>query len=190
MAQFGFNPQEVEPQSDFAALPAGEYLVMLTNSELKGFKTGTGTYLNLTNQVLDGPCKGRIIFDRANVTAVNPIAQEIGRRAISAICHAVGKPSADESSELHNIPYIVRIIVKTDPQYGDSNEVKGYKSASAGTKPVTTSRPAATPPARPAAQPAPAAPYNAGDYASKSGPEQRPPIVQPAATGAKPAWMR
>lgn len=180
MAQFGFNPQEVEPQADFAALPAGEYLVMLTNSELKDTKAGTGTYLSLTNQVLDGAYKGRIIFDRTNVTASNPIAQEIGRRAISAICHAVGKPTANESSELHNIPYIVRVVVGTDPKYGDSNEVKGYKSA-AGAKPSTTSRPAATP--RPTVAPArPAAPADTSEHQ---------PIPQPAAAAsAKPAWMR
>jgi len=186
MAQFGFNTEEVEPQEDFAPLPAGEYLVMMTGSELKVTKTGNGTYMSFTNQVLEGAYKGRIIFDRANVTAENPVAQEIGRRQISSICHAVGKPSAKESSELHNVPYIVRIVVRQDKQYGDSNEVKGYKSAT-GAKPAVASRPAVTTDDRPFVQ-VPVKPYNAGDYSSKSGPDTYV-NNKPAADKGKPAWM-
>lgn len=131
MANFGFNVAEVAPAQGFDALPAGEYKVNVEESELKVTKAGTGQYLNLSLRVIEGPFQNRIIFDRMNIDNPNPVAQQIGREALSALCHACGKPGAMDSAELHNIPVIAKVVVKKDDQYGDKNEVKSYKSAGA-----------------------------------------------------------
>jgi len=165
-----FDASTVDPQSEFTPLPAGEYLVMATDSEVKQTKNGNGQYLQMTLQVLDGPYKNRLIFDRINIQNTNSTAQEIGQRALSAMCHAVGVLQVSDSAQLHHIPFTVRVSVRQDPQYGDSNEVKAYKSA-AGNKPAVSTRPAAS---KPAPAPAP----------------QKPAPASTAASGAKPAWMQ
>lgn len=170
MSNLNFNAAEVEPQSEFTTLPAGEYMVMITGSEVKPTKNGTGQYLQTTLQVIDGHYKNRLIFDRINIQNANPTAQEIGQRALSALCHAVGHLQVKDSSELHHKPFIVRLSVRQDQQYGDSNEVKAYKSAS-GSTPTVSTRPAVSQPAQSTAQPTPA-PANA------------------AVNSAKPAWAR
>lgn len=180
MSNLNFNAAEVEPQDAFTPLPAGEYLVMATDSEIKPTKNGTGQYLQLAYQVIDGHYKNRLIFDRLNIQNQNQTAQEIGQRALSALCHAVGVLQVQDSAQLHNIPFIVRLAVRKDEQYGDSNDVKAYKSANGATPAVST---------RPAASTQPAKPYNAGSYAEKSGPHTNP-APAPAAAGAKPAWAR
>lgn len=165
-----FDATQIEPQSEFTPLPAGEYLVMISDSEVKATKTGSGQYLQLSLQVLDAPYKGRLIFDRINIQNQSPTAQEIGQRALSALCHAVGILQVNDSAQLHNIPFIVRVSVRPDQQYGDSNEVKGYKSAT-GAKPSVSTRPSAS-----AAAPTP--------------PAQRTAATAPAKNGDKPAWLR
>jgi len=129
MSAINFNAQEVEPQSEFTPLPAGEYLMIIVDSELKQTKTGTGSYLQLALQVIDGTYKNRVVFDRLNIQNHNQTAQEIGQRALSALCHAVGVLQVQDSIQLHNIPFIARLTVRQNTEYGDSNEVKAYKSA-------------------------------------------------------------
>ena len=130
MSSINFNAQEVEPQSEFTPLPAGEYMTIIVDSELKPTKNGKGSYLQLALQVIDGHYKNRVVFDRLNIQNQNQTAQEIGQRALSALCHAVGVLQVQDSSQLHNIPFIARLSVRQNTEYGDSNEVKAYKSAS------------------------------------------------------------
>ena len=57
----GFDANQVDPASNFDPLPAGKYLAAIIESEMKPTKAGTGNYLALTFQVLDGPHKGRML---------------------------------------------------------------------------------------------------------------------------------
>ena len=153
MSELNFNAAEIEPQTSFEPIPAGEYTAMITDSELKDTKNGTGKYLQLSFQILDGPYKNRIVFDRLNIFNVNPTAQEIGQRALSALCHATGVLQVSDSAQLHNIPVIIKVAVRPSDQYGDSNEVKSYKSIKGGQAPVHK-QPSASAPALPANKPA------------------------------------
>ncbi len=56
-----FNANQVEPTSNLEAIPAGKYLAVITESELKPTKSGSGSYLQLTFQVLEGEYKGRFL---------------------------------------------------------------------------------------------------------------------------------
>jgi hypothetical protein len=145
---------DVEPDNGFEPLPAGEYLVQVTDSELKETKNGLGEYLQLTLQVIDGNYTNRLIFDRINIVNQNPTAQEIGQRQLAALRHAVGKPSAKDSAEFHYVPFIVRIKVRKDDVYGDSNEVTGRKAANGQSKTVSTPPATQTATQRPAPKPA------------------------------------
>jgi hypothetical protein len=148
MATLNFNAQTVAPAEAFTALPAGVYAAQVIESELKPTKNGTGHYLQLTWKVLDGQHTGRLIFDRLNIANANETAQKIGQQQLSALCHAVGVLQVADRQQLHNKPCLIKVTVRQDPQYGDSNEVKGYEpaggAAAASTMPAFA-KPAAAP---------------------------------------------
>ncbi|MCC7407611.1 MAG: DUF669 domain-containing protein, partial [Phycisphaeraceae bacterium] len=100
----GFNAATVEPSQDFEPIPAGKYLATITESQMKPTKNGAGQYLQLSFQILDGPCKGRFVWARLNLQNPNPTTVQIARQELSAICRAVGVMTPNDSVELHNLP--------------------------------------------------------------------------------------
>lgn len=130
MARISFNASNVEPSTPMDVLPAGKYLAMAIASELKATKTGTGEYLQITFEVLDGAAKGRKIFERLNIRNNNKTAEDIAQRALSALCHAVGVIELEDSDQLHDKPVVLDVAV--DPskgEYSAQNRVKGYSAA-------------------------------------------------------------
>ena len=151
MAKLGgtFDATGVEPNAPLEALPPGDYKVQILQSEMRVTKAGTGQMLWLDMEVLEGPLKGRHVYDQLNLINPNPTAEEIAQRTLSAICHAVGKLQVADSEELHFLPLVVKVAVKPNGY----NEVKGYKPvkqvAAAGTTPPANgpvaSRPSPSP---------------------------------------------
>ena len=123
----GFNANQVEPTTEFEAIPAGKYLAMITESEMKPTKSGSGSYLQLTFQILEGEYKGRFVWARLNLNNANGTAVQIARSELSAICRAVGVMTPSDSVELHNLPLLITVKCKKREDTGDvSNEIKGY----------------------------------------------------------------
>ena len=155
-----FDAAQVDPTSKFDAIPAGEYPVMITASELKLTKDGTGQYLQLELQVQDGAFQGRKLFDRLNLHNANQKAVEIAQRQLSQLCHAVGVMQVTDSEQLHFKPCIAKIGVRTEPGRDPSNEIKGYKAA-AGVPVSQTPKVPTAPMPQASAPAAPAAPWMA-----------------------------
>ena len=128
MANLGnFNANNVEPTTDFEPIPPGKYLAVITDSEMKPTKSGNGQYLELTFQIIDGPCKNRLLWSRLNLDNPSTQAVEIALGELSAICRAVGVMQPRDSVELHNLPLIVTVKCKTREDTGEvANEVRGY----------------------------------------------------------------
>ncbi|HUT61008.1 MAG TPA: DUF669 domain-containing protein [Phycisphaerae bacterium] len=148
MANLGnFNANDVEPTS-FDPLPAGKYLAVITESEMKATKSGAGQFLNLTFQVLDGEHKGRKLWARLNLKNPNPQAEQIARGQLSAICRAVGVMAPRDSVELHNLPLVVTVKLKKRDDTGDlQNEISGYsKKDAAPAAPAPAAAASSTPP--------------------------------------------
>ena len=130
----GFNANNVEPATDFEPIPAGKYLSVITNSEMKPTKTGSGTYLELTFQVLEGQYKNRLLWSRLNLSNPNTQAVQIAQGELSAICRSVGVMQPKDSVELHNIPLQITVKVKKREDSGDLvNEIKGYTKKESAT---------------------------------------------------------
>jgi hypothetical protein len=124
-----FNPADVPPANDITPLPSGEYPAVIVDSDMKPTKAGTGQYLELHFQVIDGPMKGRQVWGRLNLDNPNPKAVEIAQRDLSAICQALGiTQTITDSAALHNRPLMIRVEYREGTgQFGASNEVKAYK---------------------------------------------------------------
>jgi hypothetical protein len=144
----GFDANQIEPTSDFEALPAGKYVAMITESELKPTKSGAGNYLQLTFEILEGPYKGRIIWSRLNLNNPNATTVQIAQRELSSICRAVGVMTPGDSAELHNLPLEIIVKCKKRDDNGDvTNEIRGYsRRESTNSRPLQS--PTSTPPWR------------------------------------------
>ena len=141
-----FNANRVEPATEFEPIPAGKYLAVITASEMKPTKSGNGSYLELTFQVIEGEFKGRLLWARLNLDNPNMLAVKIAQGELSAICRAVGVMEPKDSSELHNLPLVVGVKLKPDAEGELRNEVKSYakRETANGAKPAQNAN--ATPP--------------------------------------------
>lgn len=145
----GFNAEEVQPQDNFEPLPAGWYQVIITDSEMKPTKDQKGEYLQLEYTVIAGEHEGRKCWDRLNLQNQNQTAVEIAQRSLSSICRAVGVMAPNDSTELHDRPFEVKLSVRpAKGEYEPSNDVKGYRTMEEGAAAAPAPAPAA---ARPAA---------------------------------------
>lgn len=153
-----FDASQVNPESQFDPLPSGEYPAIIIDSEMKTTKSGSGQYLELVYQVLDGPCKGRQVWVRLNLVNDNAKTVEIAQQHLSGICHAVGKLKVSDSAELHNIPHVIRVefLPAGGKRDRDGNEVRGWKKIEGA---VSNASPFVPPASAQAARPTqPAAP--------------------------------
>jgi len=133
----GFNAMNHEPVNSFDPLPADWYKCVITDTEERQTKAMNGSYLQLTIEVIEGPFTGRKVFDRLNLNNQNQTAVEIAQRALASICRSVEVPNPKNSDELRDKPLMVKVSVRpAENGYEASNDVKGYDSASGGTKPV------------------------------------------------------
>lgn len=124
-----FNANEVEPAADFEPIPAGKYLAVITASEMKSTRSGTGSYLELTFQIIEGDHQHRNLWARLNLNNPNAMAVKIARGELSAICRAVGVMTPRDSAELHNLPLIIHVKCRQREDTGEiTNEIKGYSS--------------------------------------------------------------
>jgi hypothetical protein len=137
MANLNFNANNVEPAADFDPIPAAKYVAVITNSEFKPTKNGSGNYLELTFQVIEGQYKGRLIWARLNLEHQNEMTSKISRGQLAAICQAVGVMTPKDSAELHNLPLVISVKLKKRSDTGElTNEIKGYSKRETATAPA------------------------------------------------------
>ena len=149
MAKLGnFNANDIDPTTDFEPIPAGKYLAVITASEVKPNKAGTGSYLQFTFQVIEGEPKGRFLWARLNLDNPNETAVKIARGDLSAVCRAVGVMTPKDSVELHDLPLVIKVKCKRRKDTDEiQNEITGYeRKESAAGKPIQA--PSSTPPWR------------------------------------------
>lgn len=138
MANLGenYNVNDLPEQEDFEAIPAGEYMVKIVESELKDTKSGNGKYIKLRLDILGPSYQGRVLFSNINIRNANPKAEEIGRKELGSLLRAIGLASLTDTVQLIGGDLIVKVN-KTEDDYngGFKNEVKRYKAISSESGP-------------------------------------------------------
>ena len=125
----GFNANDHEPIGNFEPLPNGDYTAVITSTIEKQTKSGDGSYLELTFQILDGEHAGRNLWERLNIKNPNLNAVEIAHKRLGMICRAVGVLMPNDSSELHNVPLMITVVNKKRADTGEMrNEIKSFKA--------------------------------------------------------------
>lgn len=123
----GFNAEEIEPNAPRDPIPAGWYKAVITDSEEKPTKAQTGSYLQMTIEIIDGDYAGRKVFERLNLNNPNATAVEIAQRTLSSICRAAGVMTPRQSADLHDKTFMVKVKVKPgDANYRPGNEIDDY----------------------------------------------------------------
>lgn len=135
--EFNVNELPVGNGGNFEPLPAGWYTVTITQAELKDTKLGGGQYIKLRYDVTGPSHQGRVVFGNLNIKNANPKAEEIGRIDLGNIMRAIGLAKVTDTDQLVGGSLSIKLDIKNDPQYGSSNEVKGYKSLSGSVAPVS-----------------------------------------------------
>ena len=141
----GFNANNVKPEVGFEPIPAGDYVALIINSEMKANNAGTGEYLELQFEIVEGQFKGRKLFVRLNLNNPNDQAVGIARAELSAICRATGVMTPNDSVDLHNIPILIKVGMQKRKDTGDlENKIKGYTPRSGGVIPPVSQGTAAS----------------------------------------------
>ena len=130
----GIYDPTAEAGTDFSPIPTGEYLAVITDSDMKPTNANTGEYLELTHEIIDGPLKGRKVWARLNLVNNNAQAVEIANRDLASIRAATGVANPKDSQELHNKPMVIRVeFIKAGTTKGkktydrDANEIRAWK---------------------------------------------------------------
>ena len=117
----GFNANDAPEPMSFDPLPEGEYMATITGSEMKATKAGDGSYLSLEYTIIDGPYANRKVWDNLNLDNPNAKAVTIAQGNLGAICKACAASSGNaqletpnDSSELHDIPLLIKLAIKND----------------------------------------------------------------------------
>lgn len=141
----GFNADHIEPSRDFEPIPAGTYVAVITDSEMKETKSGSGRYLQLLLSVIEGPHKNRTLWVRLNIENPSRQAKEIAERQLAEICRALDIRTPNDSVELHNLPMTIHVRCKKRADTGEIvNEVKGFSKREAASPPSSAANPNST----------------------------------------------
>jgi len=124
----GVDYSQLPDDDGFAVMPPGEYVCRITDSDVKLNNSGTGRYLKLTLKIEEGEYSGRLVWDMLNIQHNNPTAQRIGQGALKRYMKACGIESTlQDSTQLHNIPFVAALKIVPDDREGEKNAVKNVK---------------------------------------------------------------
>lgn len=122
--------------NDFSPLPAGWYTATISGAEIKQTKAGTGEYIAVKYSITGPTHQGRVVFANLNIKNPNPKAEEIGRQQLGEVMRASGLARVDDTDQLIGGSLSIKLEVKSSEQYGDNNEVKGFKAVAGGSMPT------------------------------------------------------
>ena len=132
---------------DFSPLPGGWYGFTITESDVKDTKKGDGTYIKIRFDVTGPSHQGRVVYGNINLTNHNPKAEEIGSQQLGELLRAVGIAKLEDTDQLIGKSGDMKLTVKSSEQYGDGNEVKGFRAIKGSPMPGAGS-PGASPAAK------------------------------------------
>ena len=131
MAQLGFtaNTDDLpEGGGNFDPIPAGWYTAKVADAELRDTKSGTGQLIAVRHDVLGPSYEGRVVWTNINIKNANPKAEEIGRQQLGDMMRAIGLGSVQDTDQLIGGECQIKVGIEKSEEYGDKNNVKGWKA--------------------------------------------------------------
>lgn len=139
MAQFGqtFYTSQLPQETTREALPAGEYIAVLSKAELKYTKAGDGQYLNCQFKVVDGQHKGGVFFDIINISNPSQQAVEIGLARLNTLLTIGGLNACGSTEELDHAQIHILAVLSVEEYNGSKkNKLVSIKNPRVQAQPV------------------------------------------------------
>jgi len=122
MTAMNFNNNDVP----LTAVPDGEYIVEIVDSELKPNKAGNGINFFLKYKTIEGQYIGAIIQDSCIFSHSNMMAENIGKRRIRLINEAIGLSVITDTAQY--LGKVLKIRVEVEKVDGNAFlKVKDYE---------------------------------------------------------------
>lgn len=116
-------------------LPAGWYSATIHSAEVKKTKAGTGEYIAVRYDITGPTYARRVVFGNLNIKNESKKAEEIGHQQFGAVMRALGLKVVTDTDQLIGGQLMIKLDVRLSEQYGDSNDVKDFKSAGGAAMP-------------------------------------------------------
>lgn len=125
-----FDAKNQEKQTEFEPIPVQWVIGECVKSEYKPNSNKTGHYLTCQMKVLaPEKYKGRMVFNLMNLDNPNQTAVEIANKELASMCAACEVEELEDSTELHGIPFGMRLGIKPgDANWPPKNVIKAYKT--------------------------------------------------------------
>ncbi|MFZ9563395.1 MAG: DUF669 domain-containing protein [Burkholderiales bacterium] len=121
-----------QPERSYEPVPPGWYDAIITSADVTDTKAGTGKYIKIRYDITSPSHQGRVVFGNLNIRNPNAKAESIGRAQLNELMQAVNITRLANTDQLVGMPVFIKLAVKEDPNYGASNEVKGFKGRVGG----------------------------------------------------------
>lgn len=145
-----FDPSQYKDEQQFEQLPKGEYILRVTDGDVKETKSRQGKGAQIHFEVVDGEFAGQSYMQWYNLRHVNKQTEEIGQQQFAALVKACGLPPVKSTDELLG----KYLVAKIGPQKKDptSNEIKAHKPIQGQLASASSPQPpqVANPPSQPA----------------------------------------
>ena len=128
-----------QSESNFEVLPPGWYNASVVSAELKGTKDGTGQYIAVRYDITGPTHQGRQVFGNLNIKNNSSKAEEIGRQQLGELMRSIGLAKVTNTDQLIGGQLQIKLTVTKSEQYGDGNNVGGYKAIAGGSLPIAPS---------------------------------------------------
>ena len=137
LAGFVFETVTSAPTTSFDPIPIGVYEVMITKSEIKKNKAGTGSYIQLSLEIISGQYTGRLLWDILNTENPNEMAVKRAHQSLTEIRFATGVQQPTDTADFHDKLIKVKVGFQKQKNPGDEprNQIKAYMPANAGSQP-------------------------------------------------------
>lgn len=129
---FDLNDLPAGNSGNFDPLPAGWYSATMAGAELRNTKSGTGQYIAIRFDITGPTHQGRVVFGNINIRNSSPKAEEIGRQQLGDIMRAVGLARVSDTDQLIGHQLQIKLGLEKSEQFGDRNDVKGFKAVAGG----------------------------------------------------------
>jgi len=116
-------------------LPAGWYRAKINDADLRDTKAGNGQYIAVRYDITGPTHEGRVVWGNLNIKNPNPKAEEIGRQQLAELMGAIGIAKVRDTDQLIGGELEIKLAIRKSEEYGDSNDVKGYKAIAGSAAP-------------------------------------------------------
>jgi hypothetical protein len=130
-----YNVDQLPQGNSYDAIPAGWYSAVIAAAEVKKTNAGTGSFIAVRYNITGPNHQGRAVFGNLNIKNPTPKAEEIGRQQLGEIMRSIGLSQVTDTDQLIGGRLEIKLTIKKDEQYGDGNEIKGFRALNGSTVP-------------------------------------------------------